>query len=100
MFYTDGHNVGSWKLIFERQIDHVCFAWSKGYPNFLKIPVAKFTDFECDPVVITVQIIFSILVPGSCFHLSVSLFQTGTKMELTDENGNSEELYSKVRIQN
>ena len=54
MFCTDGADIGSWKVIIEKLIDHVHCVWSNGYPNFLKITVAKSIDFESEPVVITV----------------------------------------------
>ena len=52
MFCTDGANVGSWKLVVQRSVDHLHCIWTSGRPNYLNITVAKWIEFETPPTVI------------------------------------------------
>ena len=46
MFFNDGANVGSLKLVVERILEHLQCVWISGNPNNLNIVVAKWIDFE------------------------------------------------------
>ena len=45
MFCPDGANVGSWKLVIERIVEHLQCVWISGSPNYLNIMVAKWIYF-------------------------------------------------------
>ena len=45
MFYTNGANVGSWKLVDERIVEHLQCVWISASPNYLNIMVANWTNF-------------------------------------------------------
>ena len=46
MFCPDGANVGSWKLVVERIVEHLQCVLISGSPNYLNIMGAKWLDFE------------------------------------------------------
>ena len=46
MFCNDGANVGSWKMVIEKVVEHSHCVWISGCPNYLNVIVAKSIDFE------------------------------------------------------